>query len=119
MADVYIKFDELKDAKEDLDAIIEEFEKASSRASALEDAIGDPFGKDTLRERAEDFEDRWNHKRDQLKDGLTGVRDHMKAVIDGVQDWDTDTAAKLAPPEQVATTPLSLMNGGGSSSRAV
>lgn len=112
MADVYIKFDELKTAKEDLDAIIEEFEKASSRADALEDAIGDPYGKDKLRENAEDFEDRWNHKRDQLKDGLKGVLDHMKAVIDGVQDWDSDTAAKLAPPKTTTTSTTSMMNGG-------
>ncbi len=99
MADVYIKLDQLTEVKTQLDAIITEFDKATGRADALEDAIGDPFGRNELREKAEDFEDRWDNKRDELKEGLQGVRDHVKGVIDGVEDWDAETAIQLEGEE--------------------
>lgn len=111
MADIYIKFDELRTAKGDLDDIIEEFENASSNATTLEHAIGNPFGKDKLREKAEDFEDRWNDKREDLTESLKKVRDHVKGVIDGVTDWDAQTAAKLDTPD-VSTTAIPASQGG-------
>lgn len=98
MADIYIKFDELRTAKGQLDDIIDEFDKAKDNADDLEEAIGDPFGKNNLRENVEDFEDRWDSKRDNLNESLKAVRDHIAGVIDGVTDWDSETAAKLAPP---------------------
>lgn len=92
MADVSIKIAELDTVAKSLSSIVEEFEQASSRADKLEDAIGDPFDRDDLREAAEDFEDRWNNKRDELKDALKGVQEHVKGVVDGFQNWDSETA---------------------------
>ncbi|MET8522390.1 flagellar protein FlgN [Nocardioides sp. NPDC004968] len=92
MADVSIKIAELDTVATSLSKIVEEFEQASSRADKLEDAIGDPFGRNDLREAAEDFEDRWNNKRDELKDALQDVQEHVKGVVDGFQNWDSETA---------------------------
>ncbi|MEU4452148.1 WXG100 family type VII secretion target [Nocardioides sp. NPDC023903] len=92
MADVSIKIAELDTVATSLSKIVEEFEQASSRADKLEDAIGDPFGRNELREAAEDFEDRWNNKRDELKDALQDIQKHVKGVVDGFQNWDSETA---------------------------
>jgi predicted nucleic acid-binding Zn-ribbon protein len=92
MADVYITLDKLEQVVTDLEAIISEFEKATSLSEELEAAIGDPFGESKLREEAQEFEERWDDKRNQLKDGLEGVRDHVKGIVDGIEEWDAETA---------------------------
>lgn len=99
MEDFYIDLGQLNTVETQLDGIVKEFEKAEDNADDLEDAIGDPYGRNELREAAEDFEDRWNHKRDELKDSLDEVRKHVKAVIDNVEKWDTETAIQLSAPE--------------------
>jgi hypothetical protein len=96
MADVYIDLDQLNEVKSNLDAIIAEFENATSNSEVLEAAIGTPFGRSDLRDKARDFEERWDNKRGDLKEGLTGVRDHVQGVIDNVQQWDSETAISLA-----------------------
>ncbi|WP_159620949.1 flagellar protein FlgN [Ruania rhizosphaerae] len=97
MADIYLSLDELRTANDQLTNIVEEFENAVSRSEALERAIGAPFSKTELREKAEDFETRWDVKRDKLKEGLSDVQKHLKGVIDGVEEWDAEAAIKLTP----------------------
>ena len=97
--DFYIDLGQLNTVKDELTSITKEFEDAEDRADDLEDAIGDPYGRNDLREAAEDFEDRWNHKRDELKDSLTDVLEHIKGVVDNVEKWDTETAIQLSAPE--------------------
>ena len=92
MVDVYITLDKLEQVVTDLEAIISEFEKATSLSEELEAAIGDPFGASKLREEAQEFEERWDDKRNQLKDGLEGVKDHVKGILDGIEEWDAETA---------------------------
>lgn len=92
MVDVYITLDKLEQVVTDLEAIISEFEKATSLSEELEAAIGDPFGESKLREEAQEFEERWDDKRNQLKDGLEGVKDHVKGILDGIEEWDAETA---------------------------
>lgn len=92
MVDVYITLDKLEQVVTDLEAIISEFEKATSLSEELEAAIGDPFGESKLREEAQEFEERWDDKRSQLKDGLEGVRDHVTGILDGIEEWDAETA---------------------------
>ena len=92
MSDVYITLDRLEQVVTDLEAIISEFEKATSLSEELEAAIGDPFGESKLREEAQEFEERWDDKRNQLKDGLEGVKDHVKGILDGIEEWDAETA---------------------------
>ena len=92
MADVYIKLEQLETVVSELASIIDEFENATSRSEELEAAIGDPFGESKLREEAQEFEERWDDKRNQLKDGLEGVKDHVKGILDGIEEWDAETA---------------------------
>lgn len=96
MSDVYIKLSQLEQVVTQLEAIITEFDNATSLSEQLEAAIGDPFGESKLREEAQEFEERWDDKRGDLKDGLKGVKDHVDAVIKGVEDWDSETAVQLS-----------------------
>ncbi|MFD1717829.1 hypothetical protein [Georgenia deserti] len=97
MADIYIKLDELKEVKTQLVGIVDEFENATSNSEALEGDIGDPYGRNELRSEAREFEERWDDKRKELKESLDKVREHVEAVIDGVEEWDTETAIELEP----------------------
>lgn len=93
--DVLIKFTELDEMNTFLKDIVAELEGASDRADELEDAIGDPYGKNNLREAVEDFEDRWNNKRKNLAADTKKVQEHVQGVVDGFREWDTKTAASL------------------------
>ena len=95
MADVLIKYTELTELNTQLIAIVEELEGAVSRSEALEAAIGDPYGRATLRERAQDFEERWDLKRGDLARDMKKVQEHVQGVIDGFAEWDTEAAAKF------------------------
>ena len=99
MPDVYIKLGELEAVVGQLDSIITEFEDATDNSEALEGDIGDPFDKSDLRDKARDFEERWDDKRHDLKEGLTAIRDHVKGVFDGFTEWDSETAIALEPEE--------------------
>lgn len=96
MADVYIKLDTLETVVTQLEAIVNEFEDATSLSEQLEAAIGAPFGRGELRDKARDFEERWDDKRNELKDSLKNVKDHVSGVVDGVEDWDSETAIQLS-----------------------
>lgn len=93
--DVLIHFSDLGELHEKLKQIVSELENAGSRADALEDAIGDPYGKNDLREAVEDFEDRWNNRREDLAKDIKKLEEHVKGVLDGFTDWDTETAASM------------------------
>lgn len=95
MADIYISLSELEIMSAQLKSIITEFENAEDRADELEEAIGDPFGRNDLREKAEDFEDRWNLKRDELQEGLSDIQKHLDGVIKGVSEADAKMAIEL------------------------
>lgn len=95
MADVYLRLSDLQATEWQLAQIITEFEKASDRADDLEDAIGDPFGKSELREAAEDFEDRWNLKRDELKGGLEDIKEQLHVLVESFTKLDRQAAIQL------------------------
>ena len=97
MPDVFIKMSELEKVKTSLDAIVEEFDNASSNSEGLESDIGDPFDMSTLRNKARDFEERWDIKRDELKESLEKVGKHLKDIIDGFGEWDTEAGLAFEP----------------------
>lgn len=99
MADVYIDLGQLETVLSQLDAIIGEFEDATSNSEELEAAIGAPFGQTLLRDRAREFEERWDDKREDLTEGLSGVRDHVKGVVEGFTGWDSETAIAMESAE--------------------
>jgi chromosome segregation ATPase len=102
VADIYIKLDQLNEVKTSLTSIVEEFENATERSEELEAAIGQPFMRYELRSKARDFEERWDNKRDDLKESLQSVLEHVDGVITNVEEWDTETAIGLEPEPQPA-----------------
>ena len=90
---VLIKYTELEEVNSFLLEILAELEGAEDRADQLEDAIGDPYGRNDLREAVEDFEDRWNNKRNDLTRGTKKVQEHVQGVLDGFLEWDQGTAS--------------------------
>ncbi|WP_065569758.1 hypothetical protein [Microbacterium oleivorans] len=77
-----------------------EFESASQRRSDLSGDIGSPYGRGDLREKADDFETRWDDRRNKLNEGLTAVTEQAKAVLEGFGDFDTEMAAEMAAQMQ-------------------
>lgn len=76
-----------------LTVTIGEFEHAGDTNNQLEEAIGNPDGRDELRDKASDFEKKWNDKRGKLLDNLKGVDDSLRQLIEIWTTWDEDTAA--------------------------
>ena len=99
MADVYIKLGELETVMTQLGEIVTEFEDATSNSEDLEADIANPFGQSALRDKAREFEERWDNKRDELKESLSEVRKHVKGVIEGFEDWDSKTAIAMESEE--------------------
>lgn len=95
MADVKIKIETLARISAQLEAIVGEFENATDNSEALEADIGNPFDKSELREKAQDFEERWDDKRGDLKDSLKDVHEHVKGVVEGFENWDSETALQF------------------------
>lgn len=95
MADVLIRYTQLTELNAQLLAIVEELDGAVGRSEALEAAIGNPYGRGELRDRAQDFETRWDIKRGDLARDMKKVQEHVQGVIDGFSEWDADAAAKF------------------------
>lgn len=100
MADILIKITELETVKTSLNAIVDEFDKATANSEDLEADIGEPFDRSELRDKAQDFEERWDDKRDELKESLKKVSEHIKGVIDGIEKWDSETALQFEPKKK-------------------
>lgn len=103
MDEIYISLSDLETVNTQLQSIIEEFENAVDRSEALEEAIGNPFGRGELRDEAQDFEERWDNKRDQLKEGLKDVREHVAGVVNTIEKWDRETAVELSSAQTKIT----------------
>jgi len=95
VADVKIKIETLSRIATQLDSIVSEFENATSQSEELEADIGNPYGRGDLRDKAQDFEERWDDKRDELKDSLKELHEHVKGVVDGFENWDSETALQF------------------------
>ncbi len=104
---VDLKLDDLKDLVTDLQTALDEFEDAVKVREGLQDAVGRPDGRGGLRSKVGDFEDCWNHTRGDLKDGISKVRDHLQAVVDGFEGLDGEMTAQWDDPGPVQGTPAS------------
>ncbi|WP_022889712.1 hypothetical protein [Agromyces italicus] len=96
MTDVLIEYSVLNELNGSLKQIIVELENAEHRASDLEGDIGDPYGRNRLREAAEEFEDGWNDRRGALKEDLMKIQERVEATGKAWADWDSEAAASLA-----------------------
>lgn len=95
MADVLIKISRLETVAQYLGDIIDELESATSSSEALAAAIGTPFDRTRLRDQARGFAERWDDTRDELKESLEKVKDHLRGVVDGFETRDDETAIRL------------------------
>jgi len=95
MGDVLVTYDQLTELNDSLKNIIEELKNASNRADELEAAIGDPYGRNDLREAAEEFEDGWDDRRNKLREDIEKVQQHVEGVVKGFEEWDTDTSSQM------------------------
>lgn len=99
MADVLIPFDRMEELSNALGLIITEFEEASSRTGELENAIRTPLpGWTALKDRASDFESKWDDKRETLRGKLEEMK---KRVDENRQAW-ADLDAELAKMQEGA-----------------
>ena len=92
---VWVHYTELEQIGTTLKSIVCELTDAGSRADDLDDAIGRPFGQDKLNDRAHDFESRWDDKRRDLARDIQKVQDHVQGILDGLKDWDQQTARQF------------------------
>ncbi|MGX1703111.1 hypothetical protein [Microbacterium sp. NPDC055357] len=95
MPDIYLNMQELDEVVANLDASIAEFDEATTVSGGIQEAIGRPDGRGSLRGRAADFENDWNNTRDDLKENLDQIRKHLQDVIDGWRNWDAEAAAAM------------------------
>ncbi|MCT9818883.1 hypothetical protein N3K63_01140 [Microbacterium sp. W1N] len=96
MADaVWINYATLRRTSDRLGRIIEELEDARGLADELRAAIGSPYGHGALRDRAGDFESRWDNRRSDLVRDITSIHEHVEGVLDGFADWDAETGAQM------------------------
>ncbi|NYF98787.1 flagellar protein FlgN [Janibacter cremeus] len=109
MPDVYIDIGELEKVHSQLGEIVTEFENATSNSETLEADIGDPFGRGRLREKAQEFEERWDDKRDELKEGLDKIRTHVGDVLENFKSLDTEIATDIEASK--AQTPAQPSSG--------
>jgi predicted nucleic acid-binding Zn-ribbon protein len=96
---VLIKYDELRNVDDALKAIVTELKEASSRTNELEDAIDKPWGESKLKDAAHEFEGGWNDRRNALLEDIEKVQQHVAGVLDGFEEWDSDTANEMESAE--------------------
>lgn len=95
MPDIMLDREQLRAANDGLRNSIAAFENAAKNNDALENSIGRPDDRSSLRDKASDFESSWNDKREALLENLTGIQEHLQAIIDGWEKTDTEAAASL------------------------
>ena len=75
----------------DLTSIVDELENANGHAEAAADLVGD----DHLRDRVNDFADKWRIKRQDMVGDVKGLSDILTAIVDNFTQVDADLAKAL------------------------
>lgn len=89
---VDIPLESMAELSEALGAIIAEYKNASSRTGQLTDAISRPQGRGSLQSAAEDFEAKWDDKRETQRRHL----EEMKKRLDEARENWAEADAELA-----------------------
>ena len=100
---VQIPYEVLNELNGSLKQIIVEFEQANSRSSALESAIGNPLGRNSLRDEAERFEGDWDDKRETLRQDVVDIQKHVEDIGKGWVEWDLEASKQLSVDEGEST----------------
>ena len=102
--DIMLDLERLKSAQTGLSASISAFADAGSTNNALENAIGRPDDRSSLRDKASDFEAAWHKKRDKLLERLRDIEGHIGAIITEWNALDVDSAKSLEGTNAPSTT---------------
>ncbi|MDF2510108.1 MAG: hypothetical protein K0Q52_3967 [Microbacterium sp.] len=96
--DVMLDLERLRLTKTGLQASVEAFESAAQTNDALESAIGKPDDRSDLQQKVSDFEDDWKSNRGKLQKNLDEILKQLTGIIDGWDQWDTETANGFESP---------------------
>lgn len=86
--DLSINMDDLRTLAEDLKTIAEEFKGADDNAEDAADATGH----DGLRDKVNDFADKWRIKREEMSENVV----KLQGIIEQIADTFTEVDAELA-----------------------
>ncbi|GAA1715869.1 hypothetical protein GCM10009809_10010 [Isoptericola hypogeus] len=89
--DLSIDMDELRTLAEDLKTIKEEFEGADDHAEDAANATGH----DGLRDKVNDFADKWRIKREEMTENVVKLQGIVQQISDTFTQVDTELAKAL------------------------
>lgn len=95
MTDVLLDRARLRDARDTLQNATDTFNSAAQTNNALEEAIANPHGKDSLRDRVGWFEANWSGNREELTEMIEGVLDALTSIVDAWDTWEADAVASM------------------------
>jgi len=81
----------LAQLRDDLDAVVREFENADDISDDVAEATGD----DELQDRVHDFAHKWNDKRKKMTESVKALRESIGAITDGFTKVDAELAKAL------------------------
>jgi Sec-independent protein translocase protein TatA len=99
VSDLKINMDQLRGLASDLKAIAGEFKDADNNSEDAADATGD----DELRDKVQDFADKWRVKRDEMGGNVTKLQGIIQQVVDTFTQVDDDLAKALEQKAEDAT----------------
>jgi hypothetical protein len=89
--DLSIDMDQLTALKDDLKSITSELENADGNAQAAADATGH----DDLRDRVNDFADKWEIKRGEMLENVKKLSDIITQIVDTFKEIDSGLGKAL------------------------
>jgi conjugal transfer/entry exclusion protein len=99
VSDLKINMDQLRGLASDLKAIADEFKNADNNSEDAADATGD----DELRDKVQDFADKWRIKRDEMGGNVTKLQGVIQSVVDTFTQVDSELAKALEGKAEEAT----------------
>ncbi len=104
MSDVYVKVEHLNELNGSLKQILVEFADAGSRTDRLQNMIGNPDGRTSLKDKTHDFEGGWDDRRNALIEKLTAIQAQVESTCTGWQGFDLDASKQLELDENAGST---------------
>ncbi|WP_158865643.1 hypothetical protein [Leifsonia sp. AG29] len=91
MTDLKLDLALLGQLRDDLDAVVREFEDADD----FSDDVAEATGHDGLGDRVHDFAHKWNDKRKKMTESVKALREQIGAITDGFTKVDGELAKAL------------------------
>ncbi|MFD2797430.1 hypothetical protein ACFS27_28005 [Promicromonospora vindobonensis] len=98
--DLSINMEQLRELAGDLKVIGDEFQNADNNSEDAADATGD----DELRDKVQDFADKWKIKRDEMTGNIVKLQGIIQQVVDTFSQVDTELAKALEQGASEATS---------------